>query len=95
MEKSPEMKKIVQVKHPASGRTMQMTSDAPGVQFYTANFIKNFAGAEGKTYDQYWGFCLESQVWPDGINKPNFPSPILNPGEKYTHNIEYKFGVAK
>lgn len=95
MEKSPDMKKIVHVKHPTSGRTMEMTSDAPGVQFYTANFLKDFAGAEGKTYQQHWGFCLESQVWPDGINKPNFPSPNLNPGEKYTHNIEYKFGVEK
>lgn len=94
-EKSPEFIQIARVKHPATGRTLEMMSDAPGVQFYTGNFLKDFAGAEGKTYQQYWGFCLESQVWPDGINKPHFPSPILEPGQKYTHHIEYKFGVEK
>ena len=88
-----EMKQFVHVVHPGSGRTMDMYSDNVGVQFYTANFLDNFAGAEGKTYDKYWGFCLESQNWPDAINKANFPSPILNPGEKYEHLIEYRFGI--
>ncbi len=94
-EKSPEMKHFVKVRHAESGRVMDMYSDNVGVQFYTGNFLKDFPGAEGKTYQQHWGFCLESQVWPDGVNHSNFPSPILNPGEKYTHNIEYKFGVEK
>jgi aldose 1-epimerase len=95
MEKSPEMKHFVKVRHAVSGRVMDMYSDNVGVQFYTGNFIENFAGAEGKTYDKHWGFCLESQNWPDAINHDNFPSPVLNPGEKYEHNIEYKFSVEK
>jgi aldose 1-epimerase len=90
---SKEMKQFVHVVHPGSGRTLDMYSDNVGVQFYTANFLDNFAGAEGKTYDKYWGFCLESQNWPDAINQSNFPSPILNPGEKYEHLIEYRFGI--
>ena len=94
-EKSPELKHFVQVKHPESGRVMDMYSDNMGVQFYTGNFLQNFAGADGKTYDKHWGFCLESQIWPDAINQENFPSPILNPGEKYSHTIEYKFSVEK
>jgi aldose 1-epimerase len=94
-EKSNEMKHFVQVKHPESGRVMDMYSDNMGVQFYTGNFLQNFAGADGKTYDMHWGFCLESQIWPDAINHENFPSPILNPGEKYSHTIEYKFSVEK
>ena len=94
-EKSAEMKHFVRVRHPESGRVMDMYSDNVGVQFYTANFIENFAGADGKTYDKHWGFCLESQNWPDAINHENFPSPILNPGEKYVHTIEYKFSVEK
>lgn len=94
-EKSPEMKHFVKVRHTESGRVMDMFSDNMGVQFYTGNFIENFAGAEGKTYDKHWGFCLESQNWPDAINHDNFPSPVLNPGEKYEHNIEYKFTVEK
>lgn len=95
MEKSPEMKHFVKVRHAESGRVMDMYSDNMGVQFYTGNFIENFAGAEGKTYNKHWGFCLESQNWPDAINHDNFPSPVLNPGEKYEHNIEYKFSVEK
>ncbi len=94
-EKSSEMIHFVKVVHPTSGRTMDMYSDNVGVQFYTANFLADFAGADGKTYDKHWGFCLESQNWPDAVNKPNFPSPVLNPGEKYSHIIEYKFGVEK
>jgi aldose 1-epimerase len=92
---SKEMKHFVHVFHPNSGRTMDMYSDNVGVQFYTSNFLENFAGADGKTYDKHWGFCLESQNWPDAINHDNFPSPILNPGEKYEHLIEYRFGVEK
>ena len=94
-EKSADMKHFVRVRHAESGRVMDMYSDNMGVQFYTGNFISNFAGADGKTYDKHWGFCLESQNWPDAINHDNFPSPILNPGEKYTHNIEYRFSVEK
>jgi aldose 1-epimerase len=95
MEKSDDMKHFVRVRHAESGRVMDMYSDNMGVQFYTGNFISNFAGADGKTYDKHWGFCLESQNWPDAINHDNFPSPILNPGEKYKHNIEYRFSVEK
>jgi aldose 1-epimerase len=94
-ESSSEMKHFVKVRHPESGRVMDMYSDNVGVQFYTANFVKDFAGADGKTYDAHWGFCLESQNWPDAINHDNFPSPILKPGGKYQHTIEYKFSVEK
>ncbi|WP_026955626.1 aldose epimerase family protein [Algoriphagus vanfongensis] len=92
-EQSDEMKHFAQVKHPESGRVMDMYSDNVGVQFYTGNFLSDFEGADGKTYQKHWGFCLESQVWPDAINHENFPSPILNPGEKYEHLIEYRFSV--
>lgn len=93
MERSAELKHFVTVVHPGSGRKMEMYSDNVGVQFYTGNFLEDFQGAEGITYDKHWGFCLESQNWPDAIHHANFPSPILRPGEKYTHLIEYHFGV--
>jgi len=95
MERDSKMKHFVHVKDPESGRVMDMYSDNVGVQFYTANFVSNFEGADGKIYDRQWGFCLESQNWPDAINHENFPSPILNPGEKYEHTIEYKFSVVE
>lgn len=93
MEPSAEMIHFVTVVHPESGRKMEMYSDNVGVQFYTGNFLDAFEGADGITYDKHWGFCLESQNWPDAIHHDNFPSPVLRPGEKYSHKIEYRFGV--
>jgi len=75
------------------GRVLEMYSDNVGVQFYTGNFLNKFPGAGGQAYDIHWGFCLESQNWPDAINHPNFPSPVLRPGETYTHTIDYRFSV--
>ncbi len=92
-EKSSEMKQVARVRHPESGRVLEMFSDNVGVQFYTGNFLSKFPGAAGQAYDRHWGFCLESQNWPDAINHPNFPSPVLRPGETYTHTIDYRFSV--
>ncbi len=92
-ENSTELKKIAIVKHPASGRVMSVFSTAPGVQLYTANHVRNFAGADGKTYQPHWALCLEPEGWPDSPNKPDFPSTSLAPGEKYVHEIVYEFGV--
>ncbi|MBM3427120.1 MAG: galactose mutarotase, partial [Bacteroidetes bacterium] len=92
-EKSPEMKQVARVRHPQSGRVMDMYSDNVGVQFYTGNFLSKFPGAGGQTYDTHWGFCLESQNWPDAIHHPNFPSPVLRPGETYSHTMDYRFSV--
>lgn len=90
---SAELKKIAIVKHPASGRVMSVFSTAPGVQLYTSNHMRNFAGADGKTYQPHWALCLEPEAWPDSPNKPSFPSASLAPGEKYVHEIVYEFGV--
>lgn len=92
-EKSPEMKHVARVRHPESGRVMDMYSDNVGVQLYTSNFLSKFPGAAGQTYDRHWGVCLESQNWPDAIHHPNFPSPVLRPGETYTHTIDYLFSI--
>ncbi|SFB00272.1 aldose epimerase family protein [Algoriphagus aquimarinus] len=94
-ENSSELKKIAIVKHPESGRVMEVYSTAPGVQLYTANHVRNFAGADGKTYQPHYAFCLEPEAWPDSPNKKNFPSASLSPGEKYVHEIVYSFGVEK
>jgi len=92
-EKSNDMKQVARVRHPESGRVLEMFSDNMGVQFYTGNFLSKFPGAGGQAYGMHWGFCLESQNWPDAINHPNFPSPVLKPGETYTHTIDYRFSV--
>ena len=78
---------------PASGRMMEIYTTQPGVQFYTANWVDNEKGKEGKIYGRRWAFCLETQYFPDSINKPHFPSVILNKDEEYKHVVIHKFGV--
>ncbi|HIB53409.1 MAG TPA: galactose mutarotase [Nitrospirales bacterium] len=82
------------VTDPKSGRTMEIWNDEPGIQFYTVNFLAGeFAGKDGFVYQKNGGFCLESQVYPDSPNHPDFPSPILRPGETYKHTIIMKFSA--
>jgi aldose 1-epimerase len=92
-EASLEMKQVARVRHAASGRVMEMFSDNVGVQFYTGNFLSKVTGAVGQTYDKHWGFCLESQNWPDAVHHDNFPNSILSPGQTYAHHISYRFSV--
>ena len=82
----------VRVVEPASGRIMEMYTDQPGVQFYSGNFLDGtITGKAGRVYNQYNGFCLETQHFPDSPNQPSFPSTILKPGEKYHTTTIYKF----
>jgi aldose 1-epimerase len=77
---------------PESGRAMEVYTDQPGVQFYTGNFLDgSITGKGGKAYNQYSGFCLETQKFPDSPNQPSFPDCILKPGELYKSTTIYKF----
>lgn len=78
-----------------SGRVMELSTDAPGVQFYTANWLKNEAGKNGAVYQAFGGLCLETQGYPDAVNHHNFPSQFVLPGKTYTHNMVYKFSLLK
>jgi aldose 1-epimerase len=78
---------------PVSGRLMEVYTTQPGVQLYTANWIDGEKGKGGKKYGRRWAFCLETQHFADAINKPHFPSTILNPGKQYRHSCVYKFSV--
>jgi aldose 1-epimerase len=82
------------VKDMASGRTMEVYTDQPGIQFYSGNFLDGtIVGKEGKHYGQYYGFCLETQHFPDSPNQPSFPSTILRPGQEYRSTTIYRFLV--
>jgi aldose 1-epimerase len=84
----------VRVIEPTSGRMMEVYTDQPGVQFYSGNFLDGtITGKSGKVYQQYSGFCLETQHFPDSPNQPAFPSTILKPGEKYHTTSIYKFSA--
>ena len=77
-----------------SGRRLTLLANAPGVQFYTGNFLGGLAGKAGATYNKHDAFCLETQYYPDAINQPQFPTCLLSPGEVYTHNMLCKFDTA-
>jgi aldose 1-epimerase len=90
------MKVCAKVMDPETGRTMEIQTDQPGVQFYTGNFLDgSFKGKGGVTYKKNFAFCLETQHFPDSINHENFPSSVLKPGETYKTTTVHKFGVRK
>jgi aldose 1-epimerase len=81
---------------PASGRTLTVTTTQPGVQFYSGNFLEGaYTGVSGKKYEKHFGFCLETQHFPDSPNHPNFPSTLLKPGETMHSETVFTFGVQK
>ena len=81
-----------QVYEPTSERVMEIHTDQPGVQFYTGNFLDgSVTGKAGKVYQKNYGFCLETQHFPDSPNKPDFPSVVLFPGQKYTTETVLRF----
>jgi aldose 1-epimerase len=80
------------VTEPTSGRVMEVYTTEPGVQFYAGNFLDGtITGKEGKVYKHRWGFCLETQHFPDSPNKPSFPSTTLRPGDTYKTTTVYRF----
>lgn len=79
-----------------SGRVMEVYTSEPGIQFYAGNFLDGtLNGKSGTEYFYRSGLCLETQHFPDSPNQPNFPTTILNPGEKYHALTEYRFSVLK
>lgn len=91
---------VSRVEHPLSGRYLEVYSNQPGVQLYTANFLPSpsdtaLVGKAGAGYRRHGAFCLETQDYPDAVNHSNFPSPILVPGQLYKHDVVYKFGKTK
>lgn len=78
---------------PKSGRVMEIYTTQPGVQLYTANWVENEPGKGGKKYQRRNSFCLETQHFADAVNKPHFPSVVLNPGEEYRHTCLHRFSV--
>jgi len=79
---------------PQSGRFMEVLTDQPGLQFYSGNFLDgSIKGKSGIMYKYRTALCLEAQHYPDSPNKPNFPSVVLKPGEKYKQTTIYKFST--
>ncbi|HXS20090.1 MAG TPA: aldose epimerase family protein [Steroidobacteraceae bacterium] len=84
------------VEDPRSGRVLEVYTTAPGVQFYSGNFLSGaFVGKHGIVYRQGDAVVLEPQDFPDAPNHANFPSATLNPGATYHNVIAYRFSVKK
>ncbi|MDR1492647.1 MAG: galactose mutarotase [Planctomycetaceae bacterium] len=90
-----ELSLAAKVVDPTSGRTMEVWTTEPGVQFYTGNFLDGKLKSGDVTYVKNAAFCLETQHYPDSPNKPDFPNTILKPGETYHTTTIFKFGVQK
>jgi len=83
-----------QVYEKNSGRIMEVYTTEPGIQFYSGNSLDGRSlGKGGVKYEHRSGFCLETQHFPDSPNKPQFPSTVLRPGEKYSSTTIYRFSV--
>jgi aldose 1-epimerase len=81
------------VTEPTSGRVLEVSTTEPGVQFYTGNFLNGDAKGKGKVYQKRYGFCLETQHFPDSPNQPAFPTTTLKPGAEYKSTTVFKFSV--
>ena len=82
------------VHEPTTGRSMEVLTIEPGIQFYSGNFLDgSLKGKGGVAYGKYQGFCLETQHFPDSVNHPNFPTTILKPGETYTQTTIHRFST--
>ncbi len=78
----------------SSGRVMEVLTTEPGLQFYSGNFLNGTnIGKGSRAYEYRFGFCLETQHFPDSPNRPEFPSTVLNPGQLYSTSTVYRFSV--
>lgn len=88
--------KVATFHHPPTGRYVEVFTTEPGIQFYTGNFLDgSLTGKKGIVYRKHFGFCLETQHFPDSPNQDSFPDVILNPGEEFNSSSIYKFGIKK
>ena len=84
------------LRSPKTGIEMEISSDQPGIQFYSGNFLDGVPGKGDAVYAKNGGLCLETQAFPDSINKqgkPGWPDVVLRPGNKYRHSMVHRFSA--
>lgn len=86
-----QLRKFARLTGERSGITMEMYTDRPGVQVYTANFVAQEPGKDGAVYDRRHGICFETQCYPDAIHHDGFPSPVCRGGTVWRSTTEYHF----
>jgi aldose 1-epimerase len=92
----PGLALAARVVEPTTGRTLEISTTEPGVQFYSGNFLDGtITGKGGRVYVHRSGFCLETQHYPDSPNHPGFPDTILRPGQEYRSTTVFVFGTTQ
>jgi aldose 1-epimerase len=90
------LKHAARVIEPRSGRTLDVSTTEPGMQFYAGNFLDGkLIGKGGQSYGRRSGFCLETQHFPDAPNQPGFPTTLVKPGQEYKSRTVFTFGATK
>lgn len=89
-----KIRKVAEIYEQSSGRKMTVSTDQPGLQFYSGNFLSGSAeGNKNALFQNRTGLCLEAQCPPDSPNKPEFPSVVLKPNETYRQTTMYQFST--
>ena len=86
-----ELQLAARIREPESSRTMEVYTDLPGIQFYAGNCIAETTGKGGVVYRERSGFCLETDYFPDSVNREQFPSALYGPEKDYTSTTIYRF----
>jgi aldose 1-epimerase len=93
---SNAMEKVATLTDSLSGRSLEVYTMEPGLQFYSGNFLDGtIKSSNGKALNKHAALCLETQHFPDSPNQPSFPTTILKPGEKYHTVTRYKVTAIK
>jgi aldose 1-epimerase len=88
------LRRAARVSEPTTGRVMEVWTTEPGVQLYTGNFLDGtLTGKSGKIYQRRYGFCLETQHYPDSPNHPTFPTTTLKKGATFHSTTVYRFSA--
>lgn len=87
------LKQVAMLQSVHSNRYIKVSTTEPAIQLYTGNGINNVKGKGGKVYQRFGGLCLETQHYPDSPNQPSFPSTILHPGDTFSSETVYEYGL--
>jgi aldose 1-epimerase len=86
-------RRAARLSDPGSGRTLDVSTTEPGLQFYTGNFLDGIAGKGNHAYQRRSALCLETQHFPDSPNHPNFPSTIVRPDTPFRSQTIFAFSI--
>ena len=90
-KKAGQLEKVAELSEDTTGRTMEVYTDLPGMQFYVGNFLEREEGKGGAGYLRRHGACFETQYFPDAVHKEHFEGPVVKAGETYDTTTVYRF----